>query len=142
MEDSNLNSVSTEESKHPAYESYKNINPIKVYKIGVHKIEIEERYVIKQSSLSNKNFIKFRLITIFCIVAQGAFGYIFSVEDTVTSSHEEEKKLLAIKKIENPFEHKLFARRTLRELKLLRLLKHENVFFFFFNFSKELFFYS
>ena len=27
----------------------------------------------------------------------------------------------------NVFEHKTFARRTLRELRLLRLLKHENI---------------
>lgn len=35
--------------------------------------------------------------------------------------------MIAIKKIENPFEHKVFAKRTLRELKVLRLLKHENL---------------
>lgn len=34
---------------------------------------------------------------------------------------------MAIKKIEMAFEHKIFAKRTLRELKLLRLLKHENI---------------
>ena len=50
MEGSNINSVSTEESKHPMYDQYKNTNPIKVYNIGVHRIEIEERYKIKQSS--------------------------------------------------------------------------------------------
>lgn len=36
-------------------------------------------------------------------------------------------KLVAIKKIEKAFEHKIFTKRTLRELKILRLLKHENV---------------
>jgi serine/threonine protein kinase len=35
--------------------------------------------------------------------------------------------LIAIKKIEKAFEHKIFAKRTLRELRILRLLKHENV---------------
>jgi serine/threonine protein kinase len=34
---------------------------------------------------------------------------------------------LAIKKIEKAFEHKVFMQRTLRELKVLRLLQHENV---------------
>ncbi len=38
------------------------------------------------------------------------------------------EKQYAIKKIKNVFDHKLFARRTLRELKVLRALKgHDNV---------------
>jgi len=35
--------------------------------------------------------------------------------------------LVAIKKIEKAFEHKVFTLRTLRELKIMRLLNHENV---------------
>jgi mitogen-activated protein kinase 7 len=35
--------------------------------------------------------------------------------------------MVAIKKIEKAFEHKVFALRTLRELKIMRLLDHENV---------------
>ena len=34
---------------------------------------------------------------------------------------------MAIKKIEKAFEHKVFALRTLRELKIMRLLDHDNV---------------
>lgn len=40
---------------------------------------------------------------------------------------DEENNLVAIKKIEKAFEHKIFTKRTLRELKLLRLLRHENI---------------
>jgi serine/threonine protein kinase len=32
-----------------------------------------------------------------------------------------------VKKIEKAFEHKVFALRTLREIKIMRLLNHENV---------------
>jgi mitogen-activated protein kinase 1/3 len=39
----------------------------------------------------------------------------------------EKDKNVAIKKIERAFEHRLYAKRTLRELKILRLIKHENV---------------
>jgi serine/threonine protein kinase len=39
----------------------------------------------------------------------------------------EGKELVAIKKIDKAFEHKIFAKRTLRELRLLKLLKHENI---------------
>ena len=35
--------------------------------------------------------------------------------------------MVAIKKIEKAFEHKIFSLRTLRELKIMRLLDHENV---------------
>ena len=59
------------------------------------------------------------------IVGSGAYGTVVMAEDTETS--EEEHKLVAIKKIERAFEHPLFAKRTLRELKILRLLSHENV---------------
>ena len=34
---------------------------------------------------------------------------------------------MAIKKIQKAFEHKLFTKRTLRELKILRVLKHSNI---------------
>lgn len=37
---------------------------------------------------------------------------------------------MAIKKIEKAFDHKVYARQTLRELKICRLLKHENVLLF------------
>lgn len=40
---------------------------------------------------------------------------------------EANKKQVAIKKIEKAFEQRLFTKRTLRELKLLRLLKHDNI---------------
>lgn len=38
-----------------------------------------------------------------------------------------EDNYLAVKKIEKAFEHKVFALRTLREIKIMRLLNHENV---------------
>ena len=51
----------------------------------------------------------------------GAYG-------TVVIAHDINKQQeVAIKKIERAFEHKLFAKRTLRELRILRLLSHENV---------------
>ena len=42
-------------------------------------------------------------------------------------SKTEGKDLVAIKKIDKAFEHKIFEKRTLRELRLLKLLKHENI---------------
>mgnify|MGYP003522616170 CR=1 FL=1 len=40
---------------------------------------------------------------------------------------EQEMKNCAIKKIDGIFDHILFAKRTMRELKILRLLEHQNV---------------
>ena len=51
----------------------------------------------------------------------GAYGTVVIADDTNKGNQ------VAIKKIERAFEHKLFTKRTLRELKILRLLSHENV---------------
>ena len=57
-------------------------------------------------------------------VGQGAYGVVVAARDT---SNNTEDNLVAIKKIEKAFEHKVFTLRTLRELKIMRLLNHENV---------------
>jgi serine/threonine protein kinase len=48
-------------------------------------------------------------------------------EEEMMFGDPEEDGLVAIKKIERVFDHKIFAQRALRELKILRLLQHENV---------------
>lgn len=53
----------------------------------------------------------------------GAYGTVVSAFDTKKGREKE----VAIKKIERTFEHPLYAKRTLREIKILRLLRHENV---------------
>jgi serine/threonine protein kinase len=58
-------------------------------------------------------------------VGQGAYGIVVAARDKTAPENEE--ALVAIKKIEKAFEHKIFTKRTLRELKILRLLQHENI---------------
>jgi len=60
-----------------------------------------------------------------CIVGTGAYGIVVSAKDATIK--DPKKNTVAIKKIEKAFEHKVFMRRTLRELKALRLLKHDNI---------------
>eukprot|EP00928_Gymnodinium_smaydae_P072057 TRINITY_DN55494_c0_g1_i1.p1 TRINITY_DN55494_c0_g1~~TRINITY_DN55494_c0_g1_i1.p1 ORF type:complete len:406 (-),score=87.28 TRINITY_DN55494_c0_g1_i1:109-1326(-) len=55
-------------------------------------------------------------------VGQGAYGVVCSAQD-----EEQVGEAVAIKKVENAFEHLTFAKRTLRELKILRHLRHENL---------------
>eukprot|EP00634_Sargassococcus_sp_CCMP2135_P002968 CAMPEP_0198666194 /NCGR_PEP_ID=MMETSP1467-20131203/63673_1 /TAXON_ID=1462469 /ORGANISM="unid. sp., Strain CCMP2135" /LENGTH=537 /DNA_ID=CAMNT_0044402833 /DNA_START=370 /DNA_END=1984 /DNA_ORIENTATION=+ len=55
------------------------------------------------------------------VVGQGAYGVVCAAHD------EERDESVAIKKIFNPFEHTTCAKRTLREIRLLRLLQHENI---------------
>jgi serine/threonine protein kinase len=57
-------------------------------------------------------------------VGSGAYGVVVAAKD---KNEEEPNNLVAIKKIEKAFEHKIFALRTLRELKIMRLLNHDNV---------------
>jgi len=55
------------------------------------------------------------------IIGHGAYGVVCSSKDLKTDS------MVAIKKIENIFEHRSLAKRTLRELKFLRYFQHENI---------------
>ena len=57
-------------------------------------------------------------------VGSGAYGVVIAAKD---SAEDDQNNLVAIKKIEKAFEHKVFALRTLRELKIMRLLDHDNV---------------
>lgn len=54
-------------------------------------------------------------------VGMGAFGLVCSATDTYTSQP------VAIKKIMKPFSTAVLAKRTYRELKLLKHLRHENL---------------
>jgi serine/threonine protein kinase len=54
-------------------------------------------------------------------VGQGAYGVVCAALD------KETQEMVAIKKICNTFEHNMFCKRTLREIKLLRILVHENI---------------
>lgn len=53
-------------------------------------------------------------------VGSGAYGVVVAAKDL--NAEDETNNLVAIKKIEKAFEHKVFAQRTLRELKIMRLL--------------------
>ena len=59
------------------------------------------------------------------LVGSGAYGTVVSCEDSEAT--DEASWMVAIKKIEKAFEHPLYAKWTLREMKILWLLSHENV---------------
>ena len=59
-------------------------------------------------------------------MGQGAYGVVVAAKDTSVEEGED-GNLVAIKKIEKAFEHKVFTLRTLRELKIMRLLQHDNI---------------
>ena len=65
------------------------------------------------------------ILLLLCIYVQaigkGAYGVVCSAKNTVSGEK------VAIKKIGNAFENLTDARRTLREIKLLRHLRHENI---------------
>ena len=50
-----------------------------------------------------------------------------AAKDTSMKEQDDEQNLVAIKKIVKAFEHRVFALRTYRELKIQRLMDHENV---------------
>ena len=53
------------------------------------------------------------------VMGSGAYGTVVAARDT---SEPEGSELVAIKKMDKVFEHKVFAQRTLRELKIMRVL--------------------
>merc|ERR1712183_6597 len=53
-------------------------------------------------------------------IGEGAYGMVVSAMDTVTQTK------VAIKKI-SPFEHQTYCQRTLREIKILNRIQHENI---------------
>jgi hypothetical protein len=65
--------------------------------------EVESKYVMKE------------------MIGQGAYGVVCSALDLQRGS------LVAVKKIENVFDHRSLAKRTLRELQIVRALVHENI---------------
>jgi serine/threonine protein kinase len=90
------------------YSKYQNKkSTLKSFLVMGTRFDVEDRYEVIDS------------------VGQGAYGIVVAARDKQAADPENE--LVAIKKIEKAFEHKIFAKRTLRELKILRLLKHENV---------------
>lgn len=73
------------------------------YMVHGTKFEVSQRYTVLEP------------------VGQGAYGIVCAARDEVTGER------IAIKKIENAFEHITFTKRTLRELRILRHLRHENL---------------
>ena len=60
-------------------------------------------------------------------VGTGAFGMVCSATDTERLTSEGVAVRVAIKKIARPFQSQIHAKRTYRELKMLKHMKHENV---------------
>lgn len=87
--------------------------------------------------ISNQNKVKIKVNEITFIVdknykiieklGKGAYGHVVKAKDLSEEGEDEELQYCAIKKIDEIFEHAIFAKRCLRELKILRLLEHENV---------------
>jgi len=67
------------------------------------------------------NFVVSKRYSVLEQVGQGAYGIVCAAQD------EETQESVAMKKIENAFEHITFTKRTLRELRILRHLRHENL---------------
>lgn len=80
---------------------------LKSYAVMSTTFEVDPRYVIIEP------------------IGTGAYGVVVSAQDTMAA--DPENNMVAIKKIEKAFEQKTYAKRTLREIRILRLLNHENV---------------
>lgn len=94
---------------------------------------IEEReddkkvYAVKTSGGKDEQFIVDARYELIDMIGSGAYGIVCAAKDHGDIGADGQPKLVAIKKIIKAFEHRIFALRTIRELKIQRLLDHENV---------------
>lgn len=94
------------------YSPYKNdISQWKTSIISGQKFILDQRYEIIDVSIIYSY-----------LVGRGASAIVVAAKDS--KSIIDPNRFLAIKKIDKAFAHKLFAKSTLRELRILRLLKH------------------
>lgn len=97
----------------------------------VEKINVKglDKYITGKNKVKIKvgevNFVVDKNYKILEKLGKGAYGQVVKAKDL--QEKEEELQDCAIKKIDDIFEHVLYAKRSLRELKILRLLEHENV---------------
>jgi len=70
------------------------------------------------------DFVVCDLISVCNHLCEGRCGFFISFSAAVNAETREE---VAIKKIGNAFDNRIDAKRTLREIKLLRHMDHENV---------------
>lgn len=64
------------------------------------------------------------------LIGYGAYGIVVAAKDTTIPDEGNEggeSNLVSIKKIVKAFDHRVFSLRTYRELKIQRLLEHENI---------------
>ena len=70
------------------------------------------------------DFVECDIISVRNHPCEGICGFVISFSAAVNAETREE---VAIKKIGNAFDNRIDAKRTLREIKLLRHMDHENV---------------
>jgi mitogen-activated protein kinase 15 len=76
------------------------------------------------SSQSSTNFLEGHILRRFSVlkkVGSGAYGHVWKVEEKTT------RKVFALKKIFDAFQHATDAQRTYREMEILRQLEHPNI---------------
>ena len=75
----------------------------------------------QSSKIQNSVFTLDKRYQIIEVLGTGAYGVVISAVDTTTGEK------VAIKKIEKAFDHPIFTKRTLRELRIMRLLDNSNI---------------
>ncbi|KAF4652517.1 hypothetical protein FOL46_009695 [Perkinsus olseni] len=78
---------------------------------------------------SGLSWLKFK-----AVLGSGAYGTVVAAEKVTPESSKSDKKneedvsaVVAVKKFSNPLSHVVYAKRTLREIRFLRHLRHENI---------------
>ena len=75
----------------------------------------------RKIKVQNHNFTIDKRYKILEIIGKGGYGVVVSVLDKLTGD------IIAIKKIKKVFNNVTYAKRTLRELRIMRLMNHDNI---------------
>ena len=90
-------------------------------RFGISELDGPSARFRKSAKVIGSTFMIDERYQIIDTLGSGAYGVVASAKDLKTG------EMIAIKKIEKAFEHSTYTKRTLRELKIMRLLDHENI---------------
>ena len=90
-------------------------------RFGVSELDGPSAQFRKSTKVIGSTFLLDERYQVLDTLGSGAYGVVVSAKDLKTG------ETIAIKKIEKAFEHSTYTKRTLRELKIMRLMDHENI---------------
>ena len=124
MDTSNCNLVSSNGRCMDLYSSYTKYGSIKSESLGIHHINCSDKGQLndlKDKTVRIQSFSSLDAFNIIELVGEGTYGTVYK------AAHIESGNIVALKKVRTDNEKEGFPITAVREIKILNLLRHENV---------------